>query len=479
MEAKKSRPNFTQDVTDKLVALMEGEGLKPWEASWDQGITKAFNPYTRQQGKRGREYRGGNAMNLLMAQLKRKSTDPRWLSFNQVKEAGLSIKKGAHAEAVIYWKFPEDTPRSRAVAAARRALYDGGTEQDAVRAATDSLIESMDDDPSIQVSVEAPAAVEEAKARPQDDNRPKPLYSLVFNGADVVGMPPMKERRVFNANERAERLIQATGAVIQHSAWTKTADGRFMGNKAFYSRNGDTVVVPPRGHFKTPGDYYRTVLHEIAHWTGHESRLDRDLGKAKPNTPEYAWEELRAEIASAMICAALGVEGELADHASYLDHYVKLLKEDRGAIFKAARDAEKIYDMVMDFDPELRAEVESYLGDNALTKADPKAKKEQVFDLKKVIKGELPNFIPATVKTGGPSATPGGSAETPKPTGGGAVAEPPVDDADVEVDFGGLTVGAAAEAADSMDDDAEIVLDPAAIPDAEFDEFSSIEFGPQ
>lgn len=82
MEPQNKRPSYTQDVTNKVLALMEGEGLKPWEASWDRGLTKAFNPYTREKGRQGREYRGANALNLLLAQLQRDSADPRWLTFN-------------------------------------------------------------------------------------------------------------------------------------------------------------------------------------------------------------------------------------------------------------------------------------------------------------------------------------------------------------------------------------------------------------
>eukprot|EP01034_Spumella_vulgaris_P032522 gene32523-40133_t len=175
-------------------------------------------------------------------------------------------------------------------------------------------------------------------------------------------------------------------------------------------------------------------------------------------------------MASAMICAALGVEGGLQDHAAYLDDYIKLLKEDRSAIFKAARDAEKIYNAVFDFDPELRAIVEGHLSDNAIGAADPNAKRQQGIDLKKIIKGELPNFAPikpavTQEPVAEPPATPGGGhvawpmpaaapVVTPPPAapGGGGVVWPmpvPVSpspaaqaaDEDVEIDFGGLRLG--------------------------------------
>ncbi|MFY3386996.1 ArdC family protein [Paracidovorax sp. MALMAid1276] len=524
MDEKKPRPNFTQDVTNKVIELMETEGMKPWEASWDRGLTKAFNPYTPQKGKQGREYRGANAVNLLMGQLARDSADPRWLTFNQAKQAGLSIRKGAVSEAVMFWQFPESKPKD--------VEWSAGTDKPAVEAvyqlksgkyAAYGRLGWMKEADTIEAAQNARVTGSRFRGHdsyqwaPVDDleatarvERPRPIYALVFNGADVVGMPPMKERRPFNANEHAERLIQATGAVIEHRELTRAAKGALV-NRAFYDPAGDEITVPPRGHFKTPGDYYRTVIHEIAHWTGHESRLNRGVEDAKRDSPEYVWEELRAEMASAMICAALGVEGGLQDHAAYLDDYIKLLKEDRSAIFKAARDAEKIYNAVFDFDPELRAIVEGHLSDNALGAADPNAKRQQGIDLKKIIKGELPNFAPIkpavtqqpvaepTSTAGGghvawpmPAAAPVATPPPAAPEGGGVVWPMPAPvapspaaqaaDEDVEIDFGGLRLGdeatqaVSAGAAQDQGDD-EIALDGFELDVALDGQYSDIEVG--
>lgn len=494
MEAKKPHPNYTQDVTNRVIALMEGEGLKPWEVSWDRGLTKAFNPYTREKekGRRGREYRGANALNLLMAQLDRNSADPRWLTFNQAKDAGFSIRKGARAESVMYWKFPEQRGKevewnpgaNRPSGSGVFQLKDG---KYAAFGAQGWMKEADTFDEARDMTIKGSrfrnaerfqwAAVDEVEATAKN-GRPRPIFALVFNGADIVGMPPMKERRVFDANERAERLIQATGAVIEHRELTRVGKG-FTVNSAHYDSAADQITVPPRGHFKSEGDYYRTVIHEIAHWTGHESRLNRGLDAAKRGTPEYAWEELRAEMASAMICAALGVDGGLEDHAAYLDEYVKLLKEDRSAIFKAARDAEKIYNAVFDFDPELRAEVEGHLADNAVSTADPNAKRQQVIDLKKIIKADLPNFAPiksAAVPVTAPvPQQPVVSQPEASPP---ATAPMPVAKVDIEIDFSGLRLNGEAEtrvvAGGALEDD-EIGLD-AFDTDAALDgEFSDIE----
>ena len=106
--------------------------------------------------------------------------------------------------------------------------------------------------------------------------------------------------------------------MIVHRELTRVGEKAHVVNRAFYDSRADQITVPPRGHFKTEGDYYRTVIHKIAHWTGHESRLNRGLDENKRGTPDYAWEELRAEMASAMICAALGVESRQRPAASLL-----------------------------------------------------------------------------------------------------------------------------------------------------------------
>lgn len=473
------RPNFTQDVTDQLIRMLEEEQIKPWEKSWDGGVTKAFNPYTRSEGGKGRAYRGGNALHLLMAQIERDSPDPRWLTFNQAKDAGFSIRKGARAESVMFWKFDSGKERWQAAdsepsAAGVYKLKSGGYAKfdDAGWWAEASTVTAAQATKQLRADAGEPADPQWA-VLDREETRPTPLYAAVFNGADVVGLPPMKERRVFDANARAERLIQATGAVIEHRELTSVGKGLQV-NACFYDPKEDKVVVPPRGHFKTPADYYRSVVHEIGHWTGHESRLNR-LDDAKPGTAEYAREELRAEMASAMICTALGVQGGLDDHAGYLEHYVQLLKQERGALFKAARDAEKIYDMVLSFDPELRAEIEGYIGDNAITKDDPAAQQAKVATVKKLVKGDLPDFRPKS-----PAAPSPVKPEAPAPQ---AVAAPVQAPADVEVAFGDLSLGDTEKAATAQqqaatsvaDEDAEIGLDPDEVGD-DFDEmFGDVE----
>ncbi|WP_256562624.1 zincin-like metallopeptidase domain-containing protein, partial [Pseudomonas sp. HMSC066A08] len=113
----------------------------------------------------------------------------------------------------------------------------------------------------------------------------------------------------------------------------------------------DSITLPERNQFPTADNYYATALHELGHWTGHPSRLDRDL--AHPFGSEgYAREELRAEIASLMLGERLEIGHDPGQHAAYVGSWIKALKEDPKEIFRAASDAERISGYVMDFEQE-------------------------------------------------------------------------------------------------------------------------------
>ena len=144
-----------------------------------------------------------------------------------------------------------------------------------------------------------------------------------------------------------------SGAVIRHEP----------GDRAFYRPSTDSITLPERNQFPTADNYYATALHELGHWTGHPSRLDRDL--AHPFGSEgYAREELRAEIASLMLGERLEIGHDPGQHAAYVGSWVKALKEDPKEIFRAASDAERISGYVMDFEreQELSQAVEAELG---------------------------------------------------------------------------------------------------------------------
>jgi antirestriction protein ArdC len=133
-------------------------------------------------------------------------------------------------------------------------------------------------------------------------------------------------------NERiqpVEEWVKSTGATIQHG-----------GNTAAYSSSLDKIFMPHLEDFFTPEAYYSTLIHELVHWTGHNTRLDRKLVN-QFGSEAYAFEELIAEIGSTSLGEELGINPDLKNHASYLNSWIKILKGDKKAFFKAASLAQK------------------------------------------------------------------------------------------------------------------------------------------
>lgn len=188
---------------------------------------------------------------------------------------------------------------------------------------------------------------EEEKLEYKKENvRPVIKFYQVFNGQqcenipeyEVVQTPTMAEEERARQNDLIETVIANSEAPIQYNG----------GNRAYYSPMSDSIHLPEIKDFKTMQDYYATALHEIAHSTGHESRLNRSL-KGMFGSPDYAREELRAELASVFMQTELGisVEGKhFENHGAYLASWLKAVKDNPKEFYSAASDAEKIADYV-------------------------------------------------------------------------------------------------------------------------------------
>lgn len=141
----------------------------------------------------------------------------------------------------------------------------------------------------------------------------------------------------------AENIVNATDAKIRHG-----------GDRACYNMNTDQISMPELEQFNSEADYWGTMLHELTHWTGHESRKARKFGKRFGDNA-YAMEELVAEMGAAYLCAQSGVEGKL-QHAEYISSWLKVLKKDKKAVFTAAKQAQQAADFVMEFSAEEESE---------------------------------------------------------------------------------------------------------------------------
>ena len=162
----------------------------------------------------------------------------------------------------------------------------------------------------------------------------------VFNADQVENFhyeKPAQDDKVFNPIPALEDHIIKTNATIKHG-----------GNSAYFTSQGDFIAMPNKTSFDDEAAYYATLLHELTHWSGAEKRLNRELGN-KFGSPKYAFEELVAELGAAFLCQDFKIQGELR-HSGYIESWLRCLKDNPNAIFKAAALAQKAADYIKQFD---------------------------------------------------------------------------------------------------------------------------------
>lgn len=287
---KPSRPDIYTRVTDKIVADLE-RGVRPWLKPWN--AEHAAGRITRPLRVNGEAYRGINILSLWMdAELKGYAC-PIWMTYRQASELKAQVRKGEHGSLVVY-----------ADKITRTDTNERGEE-------TESSIPFL-------------------------------KGYTVFNCEQIEGLPAHFYASAAPKNAAPERI-----AAAESFAANARADIRAGGNRAFYSVSGDYVQVPRIECFADAESYYGTLLHELTHWTKHESRLARDFGRKRWGDAGYAAEELVAELGAAFLCADLGIAAEpREDHASYLASWLEVLKQDKRAIFTAASHAQRAADFL-------------------------------------------------------------------------------------------------------------------------------------
>ena len=288
-----------QEFANRIIAELEN-GVKPWVRPWDPekagGPQAPFNPVT------GKRYHGINVLILGMDMRAFQSGDPRWMTYQQAQGKDWQVRKGERSTTIFFTKPYE-------------------VEDD----------EAEDGKKMIRVL----------------------KHYAVFHASQIEGIPAYKAPAVDEAPwtrpEASDIILRNSGAVV-----------RIGGDRAFYSPTTDHIQLPPEHAFNGPEEFAATALHELAHWTGHPSRLNRDL-QNRFGSSAYAMEELRAELASAFVANELGIPTDIPHHASYIASWIKPLKDDKREIFRAAADAQRIASMELGFHPDYAAQVEGEL----------------------------------------------------------------------------------------------------------------------
>jgi len=287
------RASLYQEITDKIIAELEA-GRLPWVQPWGSSAVAAPLAIPKNAAS-GRAYSGVNVLILWGAVVARGFSCQSWLTFRQALSLGGNVRKGERGTTVVYAdRFVPDEEKRRA--------RETGEDAQAIPFLKRFTVFSTD----------------------QCEGLPEDL---------ATAPPPVPEGLIL---PEVEALIRTSGA-----------DLRLGGDRAFYSPALDYIQVPrPEAYFE-PINWHRTALHELGHWTGHPTRLGRDLSGGF-GSKSYAKEELLAEMAAAFCCASLGIVPTVR-HGDYIGSWLEVLREDDRAIVRAASAASKAADFILAF----------------------------------------------------------------------------------------------------------------------------------
>jgi antirestriction protein ArdC len=273
-----------QTITDKIIALLE-RGVSSTRPRWT-GCKATGLPTNARTGE---AYHGINVL-LLWAEMAEKTySSSQWLTYKQAADKGGQVRKGEKSVLCVYYQ----------------------------------TVQKKDDQPDDE-------AESYFLARP----------FWLFNVAQVDGLPAdlvapavVKD---FDASQEAEQVLIKTQANIYYCF-----------DSAYYAVLQDKICMPTRERFTSPENFYATALHEVTHWTGHESRLNRQFGK-RFGDDAYAFEELVAELGAAFTVSQLAmVDATIEAHADYVQSWLRVLRNDKRAIFTAASQAAKAADFIL------------------------------------------------------------------------------------------------------------------------------------
>jgi antirestriction protein ArdC len=290
-------------VTQRIIEQLDA-GTVPWEKPWMLGGEPV-------NGLTGKPYQGINPLLLAMTAFERKYRAPFWFTFKQASSVGGSVQKGEKGTTLVRW------------------VEKGGRGKDEAAPAGDTPVE--------------------AGGARGGRRGMFPVAFTLFNAEQIKGSPWVEEGRVWeefmsrlpdptkglehHPHELGDRIITDSGAHVE-----------YQGGQAMYVPALDVIVSPPKDQYKSQAGYYSTMFHELGHWTGHPSRLDRPL-HGKFGTESYAREELVAELTAAKLCHRVGLDFE-SQSAAYIATWLRRLKEDKSELIGACSQSSKAADLL-------------------------------------------------------------------------------------------------------------------------------------
>ena len=292
----KVKKDVYQEITNKIIELLELSLI--WEMPW---VMSGKDGLWARNAISNKPYSGINQM-LLSFEASQKGYDKlSFLTFNQIKTLGGTVRKGEKSSPVYFYSI----------------LY-------------------FENGKKLSEEVVSKLSIEEINRR--DIQRvPYLKHYSVFNVSQTEGLPENYTKveiiaplQNFQKNERAEQFLKNSGAVLNIKAC----------DKAYYHPATDSITLPLREQFVGEIAFYETALHELGHWTGHPTRMNRDM-HCMFGSEKYAKEELIAELFSAFACSHLGFVKPITNNAAYIQNWISVLKNDHKFILKASKEAER------------------------------------------------------------------------------------------------------------------------------------------
>lgn len=286
---KKARKDHYQEITDAIIAELEN-GVKPWGGVLLRKGRPAQNFLTR------KPYRGINILTTAISAMKNGFDSPFWLTFRQAKKLGGHVIKGSKGTPIYFWNWIEKE------------------------------VENEDG----EIEIKKAAFLKQYTA---------------FNAEQIAGI----DFGVDAAPRTEVETIEAAEAIL--AGMKEKPEIEIKGLQPCYIPAMDMIRMPKQEDFKSDAQYYKTIFHEIGHWTGHESRLRRPgiVNVDRGNREQYAREELVAEMTAAFLAADAGIPevAGIQESASYIDMYLELVRSDKKALVMAAAQAQKAADFIL------------------------------------------------------------------------------------------------------------------------------------
>lgn len=358
--------NALQKFSDMLIARMEQMKESKWKKGWTDGRTAQFG---LPQNLVGRPYTGSNAFLCQIHTTMEHYRMPVYLTIKQIRDAGAMIKKGEHSIPIFKWDLRIKDKDGKKLS---ESDYRNMTKEEQAECTVRPYLKVYNEWNIDQTNLE-------------EVNKEK--YNTILKRFESE---PIKDEVGMYKNEAFDNLLK-------EQSWVCPIEYEKFNESAFYSPKRDQIVVPSKKQFNisnTPEDvfkdgmeFYGTTIHEMAHSTGHESRLGRD-GIVKIDqfgSDQYAKEELVAELTSALIGNAMGFDSRIRENnIAYLQNWIGSLKKDPKFLKSVMSDVNKSSKMVLEHIDEQRRKLgEKALLDGSLDGVEEKNKNEQQLqDLK-------------------------------------------------------------------------------------------------